>query len=267
MGADQPGVAAITIGTSGAVRVMTKTPYLDPAGRLFCYYVAPHRWIVGGPVNNGGQVLRWVRDELAAPESAAASQQGQDPYDRITAAAAKVPAGANGLLFQPYLSGERAPLWNADARGSMVGLTTTTTKAEITRAVLEGIVFNLNAVLNLTKAAVPIHEIRATGGFARSRLWRQILADILGQPITIPTSFESSCLAAAVMGLTALGKLPDLTAIHQMIGQTTVYAPQPDNQRRYQQLQPLFDQITAQLVPLYHQLAAAQRQPLPGGQN
>jgi len=256
VGADEPGVAAITIGTSGAVRVMTTKPYLDPHGRLFCYYVAPKHWIVGGPINNGGQVFRWVRDELFAEEAATALANHQDPYDVITKLATDVPAGAHGLIFHPYLSGERAPLWNADARGSLLGVTTTTTKADIARAVLEGIVMNLNTVLQLTNAAEPVHAIRATGGFARSKLWRQILTDVIGQPITIPTSFESSCLAAAVMGLKALGLLPDLDSIHPMIGETKTYDPQPTQHERYQQQQVVFDHITASLVPLYHELAA-----------
>ncbi|GIP70258.1 MULTISPECIES: gluconokinase [Lactiplantibacillus] len=259
VGADEPGVAAITIGTSGAVRVMTKQPYLDPEGRLFCYYVAPHHWIVGGPINNGGQVFRWVRDELFATESQVARDHQQDPYDQLTALAATVPVGAHGLLFHPYLSGERAPLWNADARGSLLGVTTTTTKADIARAVLEGIVMNLNTVLQLTAAAEPVHAIRATGGFARSSLWRQILTDVLGQPITIPSSFESSCLAAAVIGLKALGHIDDLNAIHAMIGATETYQPNAANHQLYHQHQVVFDHVTAQLAPLYHEIATLNR--------
>lgn len=259
VGADEPGVAAITIGTSGAVRVMTTKPYLDPNGRLFCYYVAKDRWIVGGPINNGGQVFRWVRDQLFPAESEAAKQQGQDPYDQLTALAAAVPAGAHGLLFHPYLSGERAPLWNANARGSMLGVTPTTTRADMARAVLEGISMNLNAVVQLTKKAEPIHAIRATGGFARSPFWCQLLTDILGQPLTIPVSFESSCLAAAVMGFEALDIVPNLNVIHTMIGTTNTYQPQAANQDRYRQLQATFDHVTAALTPLYAEIAGLAR--------
>ena len=259
VGADQPGVAAITIGTSGAVRVMTDQPFLDPQGRLFCYYVAPHRWVVGGPVNNGGQIFRWVRDQLDQTESAAEQQAGRDPYDAITTAAQQVPVGAHGLLCLPYFSGERAPLWTADARGAFIGLTTTTSKAEMARAVLEGIVMNLNAVVNLTKSAGPITAIRATGGFARSDLWRQILTDVLGQPVTIPQSFESSSLAAIVIALKALGYVDDLTVVDQMIGDTTTYQPDRANHAHYVRLQGLFDQLTTQLAPVYHDLADEQR--------
>lgn len=258
VGADRPGVAAVTIGTSGAVRVMTDQPYLDPAGRLFCYYVAPHRWIVGGPVNNGGQVLRWIKTNLYDNHFPAAAKD-QDPYDYLTNCAATVPAGAHGLLCHPYLSGERAPLWNADARGSFIGLTATTTRADMVRAVLEGVAMNLNAVLRLTAAAEPVRAIRATGGFARSELWRQILADVFNHPVTIPTSFESSCLAAAVMGFKALQLVPDLSVIHHMIGETATYVPTPQNRIRYQQLQAVFDQVSAQLSPLYQSIADLQR--------
>ena len=254
VGADQPGIAAITIGTSGAVRVMTTHPYLDPAGRLFCYYVAPNRWIVGGPVNNGGQVLRWVRENLYGSELDHLPD-GQDPYDYLTAQAATVPAGAHGVLCHPYLSGERAPLWNADARGSFIGITASTTKADLVRAVLEGVSLNLNAVLRLTNAAEPVRSIRATGGFARSELWRHVLTDVLGHPVTIPQSFESSCLAAAVIGFKALHLVPDLDVLHQMIGTTATYQPNADHALRYQQLQTIFDQLSHQLGPLYQAVA------------
>ncbi|AEV94857.1 gluconokinase [Pediococcus claussenii] len=259
VGADRTGVAAITIGTSGAVRVMSNKPYLDPEGRLFCYYVAKDHWIIGGPVNNGGQVFRWVRDYIYDNESNEEIQNKRDPYDRITKDAANVPIGSHGIIFHPYFSGERAPLWNTDARGSMIGLTTSHTRADIARAVLEGIVLNLNQVLKLTESATKVNEIRATGGFARSTLWRQILTDVIGIPITIPESFESSCLAAAVLGLKAHGEINSIDKVHDMIGNTKEYAPISENHKQYVQVNKIYELVGKQLEPIYHDLAHYQR--------
>ena len=118
----QPGDVAITIGTSGAMRAVVDRPLTDPGGRTFCYLLTEKHWVVGGPVNNGGIVFRWVRDELAAAETETAKRLGIDPYDVLTRIAERVPPGSEGLIFHPYLTGERAPWWNASMRASFFGL-------------------------------------------------------------------------------------------------------------------------------------------------
>lgn len=118
----EPGVVAVTIGTSGAIRAVTDRPVTDPKGRIFCYALTDKHWVIGGPVNNGGMIFRWVRDELANAEVETAKRLGKDPYDVLTEIAATVAPGSNGLIFHPYMAGERAPLWNANARGSFFGL-------------------------------------------------------------------------------------------------------------------------------------------------
>ena len=122
VGAFEPGVVAVTIGTSGAVRSVVNKPQTDPEGKLFCYALTENFWVVGGPINNGGIVFRWVRDQIATAEAEEARRMGMDPYDHLTALAAEVGAGSDGLLFLPLLSGERAPYWNANARGVYFGL-------------------------------------------------------------------------------------------------------------------------------------------------
>lgn len=225
-----PGVVAVTIGTSGAVRVTVDKPVVDPDGKLFCYALTKDKWVVGGPVNNGGIVFRWVKDQLFAPERITAEQMQVSTYDILTQIAEKIPAGSDGLLFHPYLGGERAPIWNAYARGSFFGLTRNHTRAHMVRAALEGIVYNLYVVmLTIEKVAGKPKSIQATGGFARSALWRQMLADIFEQPVTIPESFESSCLGAAVLGMYALGYIDNLAAVKDMIGVTDVHKPNSDN--------------------------------------
>lgn len=256
----QPGSVAVTIGTSGAIRTVVETPVTDPQGRTFCYVVAPGLWVVGGPVNNGGIILRWLRDELAAAEVEAAKRLGMDPYDVLTKVAEQVGAGAGGLLFHPYLAGERAPLWNADARGSFFGLALHHRREHLIRAVLEGVIFNLYAVLKiLEEVAGKTERVSASGGFARSRLWRQIMADIFNREVVVPESHESSSLGAAVLGLYAIGAIPTLQSVAGMVGQKECHQPNPVDAQRYQRLAPLYLRLPGLLEDAYRDIAAYQR--------
>lgn len=115
------GEVAVTIGTSGAIRTVIDKPRTDYKGRIFCYVLTENHYVIGGPVNNGGVILRWLRDEILASEVETAKRLGVDSYDVLTKIASRVQPGANGLIFHPYLAGERAPLWNANARGSYFG--------------------------------------------------------------------------------------------------------------------------------------------------
>ncbi len=262
VGAIAPNTVAITVGTSGAVRAMLKQPYTDEQERLFCYALTENHWVIGGAINNGGIVLRWVRDNLADTEVATAKLLKKDAYDILTAIAATVPAGSEGLIFHPYLAGERSPLWNADARGSFFGLGLHHTKAHIIRAVLEGIVYNLYTVLEaLEEVTGPAESIRATGGFAHSSLWQQMLADVFNQTVIIPDSHEGSCFGAAVLGLYALGHLSDLEQVTDMISETHSQQPIPKNVERYQSVLPLYKQLLESFKPLYSEIAKAQSIP------
>ncbi|KRN99334.1 gluconate kinase [Companilactobacillus kimchiensis] len=255
-----PGVVAVTIGTSGAVRVVVDKPVVDPDGKLFCYALTKDKWVVGGPVNNGGIVFRWVKDQLFAPERITAEQMQVSTYDILTQIAEKIPAGSDGLLFHPYLGGERAPIWNAYARGSFFGLTRKHTRAHMVRAALEGIVYNLYVVmLTIEKLTGKPKSIQATGGFARSSLWRQMLADIFEQDVTIPESFESSCLGAAVLGMYALGYVDDLSVVKDMIGVTDIHHPNTDNFEVYRELLPIWIRVSERLEPEYKEIAEFQK--------
>ncbi|KRL65849.1 gluconokinase [Companilactobacillus versmoldensis] len=255
-----PGVVAVTIGTSGAVRVVVDKPVVDPNGRLFCYALTKNKWVVGGPVNNGGIVFRWVRDQLFAPEKITAEQMQVSSYDILTQIAEKIPAGSDGLLFHPYLGGERAPIWNAYARGSFFGLTRQHTRAHMVRAALEGIVYNLYMVMLMIEGvAGKPKSIQATGGFARSVLWRQMLADIFEQDVTIPESFESSCLGAAVLGMYAQGYIDDLSEVKNMVGVTNVHHPDANNFAVYRELLPIWIRLSKTLAPEYKSIAEFQK--------
>ena len=255
----RPGEVAVTIGTSGAMRAVVDRPRTDPEGRTFCYALTEHLWVVGGPVNNGGIVFRWVRDEFAAAESETAKRLGIDPYEVLTRIAERVSAGAEGLLFHPYLAGERAPLWNANLRGSFFGLAMHHRKEHMIRAALEGVIFNLHSILPAVESLVGTsRSIKATGGFARSGLWRQMMADVFDREVVVPESFESSCLGAAVLGLYALGRVDSLDVVRSMVGSTHRHSPIHKNVALYAQLLPIFHALPGQLETQYRQIAAFQ---------
>ncbi len=259
VGAIDDGVVAVTIGTSGAVRVVTDHPVTDPKGRIFCYSVDKEHYVVGGPVNNGGVVFRWARDNLFDAEKSSAELLHENIYDLLTEIASKVPAGAGGLLFHPFLGGERAPIWDANARGSFFGLTQMHTRAHMVRALLEGIVYNLYTVLLALEEVVgQPKKILATGGFARSKFWCQLLADIFEKPVTIPEDFESSCLGAAIIGMKSLGMVEDLSVVKRFIGGTDTYQPNPANYDVYRELIPIYIRLTRQLGPEYANIARFQ---------
>jgi gluconokinase len=255
------GEVAVTIGTSGAIRTIIDQPQTDEKGRLFCYALTEKHWVIGGPVNNGGMVLRWIRDEFAASEVETAKRLGIDPYEVLTKIAERVRPGADGLLFHPYLAGERAPLWNPDVRGSFFGLTLSHKKEHMIRAALEGVIYNLYTVFLALIESMdgPVTRIQATGGFARSEVWRQMMSDIFESEVVVPESYESSCLGACILGLYALGKIESFDVASEMIGSTHKHTPKEDAAKEYRQLVPIFINLSRVLEEDYTMIANYQR--------
>src|SRR5271154_565638 len=197
MGIVTPGAVSATIGTSGVVFAATDRPALDPRGRLhtFCHAV-PGRWHVMGVTQAAGLSLRWFRDRFESPSS----KPGVDPYEKLTAEAATAPPGADGLLWAPYLMGERTPHLDANARGALVGLTASHTRAHILRAILEGVAFSLKDTFTIfDEMNVPVKSIRLGGGGARSPLWRQIQADVYDHEVEIVEAEEGAAYGAAIL--------------------------------------------------------------------
>jgi xylulokinase len=192
VGAVREGTVALTLGTSGVVFAATNEPRIEPRGRLhaFCHAV-PGRWHLMGVMLSAAGSLRWYRDTLA-PGAA---------YPDLLAPAAGVAPGAEGLLFLPYLTGERTPHPDPLARGAFVGLTVRHTRAHLTRAVLEGVAFGLRDGFDLMRDAglASIAQVRVSGGGARSALWRQILADVLGVELVTVNTTEGAAYGAALL--------------------------------------------------------------------
>jgi gluconokinase len=245
VGAVGPGVAACSIGTSGALRLMVERPVVDPHGRIFCYALAPGRWVVGGAVNNGGVVLQWAREALA-PELDA---------ERLLALAADVPAGSGGLVMLPYLLSERAPHWSPLPRGAYVGLTRNHGRGHLVRAALEGVCQQLALVLaSMRDAGNEVREVHATGGFARSALWRRILAGALGMPIGFAAGHEGSAFGAALLGMEALGLVESIDVAADLVRIEEVVEPEPGEAAAYAELLPTFAALYDALEPAFRAL-------------
>lgn len=257
VGATAPGVAACTIGTSGAIRMCADRPRVDPEERLFCYVLTEGLWLVGGPINNGGVALKWLRDNVLIDLSRQAVAGGKDAYTKLTELASTAPPGSEGLLFLPYLLGERAPIWNADARAAFVGLTIRHGREHLIRAVMEGVVFEILAVVRLVEELVgPLRELRATGGFSHSSLWRQIMADILQRQVLFPRDPESSALGAAILGMKALGIIDSVHASERIVAIARANDPVPDHAAVYEALSEVFSSVYPSLEPAFERLAA-----------
>ncbi|HEV7390167.1 MAG TPA: xylulokinase, partial [Burkholderiales bacterium] len=196
MGIVKAGAVSATIGTSGVVFAATASPALDRLGRVhtFCHAV-PGRWHVMGVTQAAGLSLRWFRDRFGA-----GADDGSDAYERLIGEAAKAPAGANGVLWAPYLMGERTPHLDPNARAALVGLTASHSRAHVIRAILEGVAFSLRDTLTIfSEMNVPVETIRLGGGGARSTLWRQIQADVYGQSVEIVEAEEGAAYGAALL--------------------------------------------------------------------
>jgi gluconokinase len=248
VGAVRPGVAAISIGTSGALRVMVEEPRTDPSGRVFCYALTPGRWAVGGAINNGGVVLQWAGEALAP-------DLGEHAEDELLALAAQAPAGSDGLIMLPYLLSERAPHWSAGPRGAYVGLTRAHGRPHLIRAAIEGVCQQLALVLaSVREAGNEVREIRATGGFARSDLWRQTLTDVLGIEVGFPAGHEGSGFGAALLGMEALGLIETIDRAAELIAIDERLQPDAEAAASYAELLPVFDSLYDALAPAFRHL-------------
>jgi xylulokinase len=204
-GAVRPGVVSLTLGTSGVVFATTDAPLVEPEGRLhaFCHAV-PGKWHFMGVTLSAAGSLQWYRDTLTPKES----------FSDIVTEAERAPAGSDGLLFLPYLSGERTPYPDPLARGSFVGLTLRHSRAHLTRAVLEGVAFSMRDCFALLQGAGlgGVEEVRIAGGGARGALWRKIVASALGVPMVTVNSTEGAAYGAALLGGVGAGAWPTVEA-------------------------------------------------------
>lgn len=205
-GALAPGEVGLSLGTSGAVRMVVDEPILDSTGRLFCYVLTEDRWVVGGAASTGGVVVRWAGTVLGG----AREEGGPGGDAELLALAAQVPAGSEGLVMLPYLLPERAPLWDPDLAGAYLGLRLHHGRGHLIRAAVEGVALQLGVMVDALDSLHPVAGVRATGGAFRSMLWRQVVAAAVGRPLVVMGDADGTARGAAALGLLALGAAPDL---------------------------------------------------------
>ncbi len=214
MGIGQEGMVSVTVGTSGVVFAASNSYRVEPEGRLhaFCH-AAPGRWHLMGVMLSAAGSFRWYRDALGHAEKAVAGLTGRDAYDILTEEAATVPPGSEGLIFLPYLTGERTPYPDPAARGVFFGLSIRHSKAHLTRAVLEGVSYGLCDALELMRGlGLHITQVRVSGGGAKSLLWRQILADVFNTEIVTVNSTEGAAYGASLLAGVGAGVFADVDA-------------------------------------------------------
>ncbi len=249
VGAVKAGIIALTLGTSGVVFASTDSPFVEPEGRLhaFCHSV-PGRWHLMGVMLSAAGSLRWYRDTLAP---------GVD-FDSLLAPANDIPPGSEGLLFLPYLTGERTPHPDPLARGAFVGLTVRHSQAHFSRAVIEGVAFGLRDSFELMKSAglAAINQVRASGGGVKSPLWRQILADVLNAELVTVNTTEGAAYGAALLAGTGAGAWPDVDAACQAcITLTGSTQPRPEAAARYEELYGQYRRLYPALKEISHNLS------------
>jgi len=254
-----PGLTSATLGTSGVIFTYTEAPKLDPRGRIhtFCHAV-PGKWHVMGVTQGAGLSLRWFREHFGESEAWYARQTDVDSYDLIIKEAEKIAPGSEGLLWLPYLMGERTPHLDAQARGMWFGLTAAHTRAHLIRSILEGVAFSLRDSLEIfQELEIPVKQIRASGGGSRSFLWRQIQADIYGKELVTLRTAEGSAFGAALLaGVGAKIYASVQESAREAIQIRERMTPQATNVRRYDKQYQIYRSLYPAVRELAHKLGA-----------
>ncbi|MGI9861715.1 xylulokinase [Moorella naiadis] len=253
----EEGILSAALGTSGVVFAMTNRPIIQPGSTLhaFCHAV-PGKWHLMGVMLAAGGSLQWFRNQLGDEEMREAAATGTDPYELLTARAAAVGPGAEGLLFLPYLLGERTPYPDPAARGGFIGLTMRHNKGHLVRAVLEGVAFGLRDSLELLQqAGVKTAEIRLSGGGARSPLWRQILANVFKYPVTTVNSTDGPAFGAALLAGVGAGIYSSVeAACRATIKVTSRAIPVAAEAKTYERLYTVYKSLYPLLRTTMHDL-------------
>jgi xylulokinase len=210
-----------------------------------------------GAMVASGASLRWFRDQFAALEKQTADERGLDAFDLLTGPAAAIPAGASGVIFLPYMMGERAPIWHTQARGVFFGLSLATPKAALVRAILEGAAFALRHNVEVAaRAGIVLRELRSVGGGTRSVLWNQIKADVLGIPVLLPEASVGAPFGDALLVGLGLNLFPDFqAAVREVVRIRQRYEPDPARHAVYDQIYPIFRSIYEHLRDDFNQAA------------
>lgn len=246
------------IGSSSWIGVATSAPIYDPTLRTFNFpHLVPGLFTPTGTMQAAGGSYQWARDQLCQPETDCARSLGVSAYELMNLKAEQSPAGARGLIFLPYLLGERSPRWNPKARGAFIGLTMTHRREDLIRAVLEGISLNLRVILDaFLQQGASIDAMRVIGGGARSRLWNQIMADVYGVPIQRLAALEdATSMGAAIAGGIGVGLFKDFSIVDRLVRVESSVEVDAEAHAFYDRLYQVFEAAYQALAPIYEQIA------------
>lgn len=241
------GTAALTIGTSGAVRIASPKPVYNYEEMTFNYLLDHKTFICGGPVNNGGNVVQWLFEaflNIATPT--------EKDYENLFQQIDSIPAGSKGLIFLPYLYGERAPVWDGRASGVFFGIKPFHTQAYFLRATLEGICYSMNQVLQIVESSTSkIENLIVGGGFIHSKTWMKILADITGKKLSVTETQDSSAVGAALLNMKAMKMIKNYTSLKPAVMQ--IVKPDLKNHSVYEKYYSVFKKLYEPLKELMHE--------------
>lgn len=234
-GAIGTGIAGLSMGTSGAVRITVSGPRFAESDALFCYALTDDMWVVGGSTSNGGVVMRWAADTFASD-----IPEGPERDSQLMALAATAPVGSEGLVMLPYLLGERAPLWDPELAGAYLGVRSAHRRQHFLRAALEGVCRQMADIVDVLDSVTPVTQVRVTGGVFRSQLWREVMAASLDRRVTPTDDAEGSALGSAVLAMLATGQTDSLASglavLNPHLGMEEPIAVRPQDVATYSRL-------------------------------
>lgn len=253
-----PGKTYSCMGTSAWITTTTEKPIFDEEMRTVTWaHVIPGLYAPNGTMQTAGGAYSWLKNTICKMESYDAKLHGKSPYDYMNDQIAASPAGANGIIFLPYLLGERAPRWDVFAKGAFLGLKSENTRGDLLRSVLEGVTMNLDIILNILRQQVKIDEITVIGGGAKGHVWRQIMADIYNTRILVPTLLEEAgSMGAAVTGGVGVGIYKDFHAVDRFLEINSIHEPNQAAVDKYNQIKPVFDECYFALKDVFPKLNA-----------
>lgn len=261
-GAVERGSASVGVGTATAPSVTIDTPIFDPRMRVPCCCAAvPEKWEFEPPIWTTGALLRWFRDEFGREEITVANERGVDPYEVLTGEAATVPPGAEGLIALPYFMGAGAPHWNPLAKGAFLGLSLGHTRAHVIRSLMEAVAYEvLVNVESIEELGWPLDTLYMTGGGSRSTLWQEILCDVTGKRVVLPSTGDTPSLGAAVLAAAGVGLHSSVhEAAEAMTRARGEHEPNSERHALYRDYYGVYREAYRGLTPAYHLLNEIER--------
>jgi xylulokinase len=256
-GVVEKGSAYNALGSSSWISLATEKPIYDPTMRTFNFiHLDENLYAPCGTMQSAGYSYSWLKNNLCGLERMQAEELNISPYEIINKKIEKSEPGAKGLLFLPYLLGERSPHWNPDAKGAFVGLNITHTNSDMYRAVLEGVAFNLKTILDIFNSFTPIDKVISIGGGAKGELWLQIISDIWQKELLVPKYLEeATSMGAAICGGVGIGAFESFKVIKKFNNVERVITPRKEYKDKYNELYNIFNEAYKSLVPVYNSLS------------